>query len=374
MVFVDLTKAFDTVNRDALWKVLKKLGIPDNMLNIIISFHQGMKASVLSDGQSSDPFDVTNGTKQGCVMAPVLFALYFSLMLKYAYGDLEKGVKFEFRTTGGLHNQQRLNAKTKTRIAMILDLLFADDAALVATSLEEAQELLDRFSAAYKAFVLTIGVKKTEVVHQPKPTPKQKKGIIQQQSIDKFPSIPITVDGKSLKYVRSFEYLGSKINCCASLDDEIVNRISKASNAFRKLRHRLWNERSVSIQTKVSVYRAVVLTTLLYGSESWTPYRAHIEKLDIFHKRCLRTICGYTLEDHITNTDLFTKSGIGGIESFLIQSQLRWVGHVVRMEESRIPKILMYSQLQSGARNVGRPLLRYKEVQSQINKYSYCLF
>ena len=106
-----------------------------------------------------------------------------------------------------------------------------------------------------------ISVKKTEVVHQPKPTPKQKKGVIQQQPIHKFPSIPITVDGKSLKYVRSFEYLGSKVNYCASLDDEIVNRISKASNAFRKLRHRLWNERGVSIQTKVSIYRAVVLTS-----------------------------------------------------------------------------------------------------------------
>ena len=63
MVFVDLTKAFDTVNRHALWKVLKKLGMPDKMLNIIISFHKGMKAAVVSDGEFSDSFDVTNGTK-----------------------------------------------------------------------------------------------------------------------------------------------------------------------------------------------------------------------------------------------------------------------------------------------------------------------
>ena len=50
MVFVDLTKAFDTVNRAALWKVLKKLGIPDSMLKVIISFHEGMRASVMSNG------------------------------------------------------------------------------------------------------------------------------------------------------------------------------------------------------------------------------------------------------------------------------------------------------------------------------------
>ena len=104
MVFVDLTNAFDTVNRAALWKVLKKLGIPDSMLKVIISFHEGMRASVGSNGKTSDSFNVTNGTKQGCVMAPVLFALFFSVMLKYAFADVESGVKFQFRTSGGLFN------------------------------------------------------------------------------------------------------------------------------------------------------------------------------------------------------------------------------------------------------------------------------
>ena len=159
MVFVDLTKAFDTVNRAALWKILKKLGIPDTMLKVIASFHDGMKASVVSNGDTSESFEVTNGTKQGCVMAPILFALFFSVMLKYAFSDISAGVKFQFRTSGGIFNQQRFKAKTLLRWQIIRDLLFADDAALVATSLEEAQLLVDRFSAACKAFGLTISIK-----------------------------------------------------------------------------------------------------------------------------------------------------------------------------------------------------------------------
>ena len=135
----------------------------------------------------------------------------------------------------------------------------------MATSLEEAQELIDRFSIASKALGLTISIKKTEVVHQPKPTPKQKKGVKQQQPVHKFPSVPLTMDGKNLKYVKSFEYLRSKVNSSAPLDDEIVNRIYKAANAFGKLHPSLWNERGVSLKIKVSVYRAVVLTTLFYG-------------------------------------------------------------------------------------------------------------
>ena len=119
-----------------------------------------------------------------------------------------------------------------------------------------------------------------------------------------------------------------------------------------------WDVGKISLKTKISVYRAVVLTTLLYGSETWTPYRTHINQLDIFHKRCLRSICGYTWQDKISNLYLFTKCGIGGIESFLMQSQLRWAGHVIRMSDDRIPKILTYSQLYHGKPNVGRPWLR----------------
>ena len=62
MVFIKLTKVFDTMNRTALWEILKKLGIPDNMLNVIISFHEGMRASTVSNGHSTEQFGVTNGT------------------------------------------------------------------------------------------------------------------------------------------------------------------------------------------------------------------------------------------------------------------------------------------------------------------------
>ena len=109
------------------------------------------------------------------------------------------------------------------------------------------------------------------------------------------------------------------------------------------------------------MYKAVVLTTVLYGSESWTPYREQIRQLDVFHKGCLRAICRYSLTDKISNVELFNKFQIGTIETFLIKSQLRWAGHVLRMDDERIPKVLMYSQLDQGHRNVGRPWLRYKD-------------
>ena len=165
----------------------------------------------------------------------------------------------------GLFNHQR-KAKTRTTPSIIRDLLFAVDAALVATSIEETQDLVDRLSNARKAFRLTLVLRK--VAHQPKSIPKQVKGIKQQQPAHKSPNTPIVIDGKNLKYVKSFTYLGSKINASASLDDEIFNRISKATDSFGKFRH-----------SSQCLSSRCPFQPPLYGSESWTPYGTYINQL-----------------------------------------------------------------------------------------------
>ena len=67
MTFVDLTKAFDTVSREGLRKIMAKFGCPTKFIAIVRQFHNGMLAQVQNDSEFSDPFPVTNGVKQGCV-------------------------------------------------------------------------------------------------------------------------------------------------------------------------------------------------------------------------------------------------------------------------------------------------------------------
>ena len=81
MIFVDLTKAVDTVSREGLWKIVAKFGCPTKFIAMVRQFHNGMLARVQSDGEFSDPFPVTNGVKQGCVLASTLFSMMFSAML-----------------------------------------------------------------------------------------------------------------------------------------------------------------------------------------------------------------------------------------------------------------------------------------------------
>ena len=75
MTFVDLTKAFDTVSRDGLWKIMAKFGCPPRYIAMVRQFHDGMQTRVQNDGEYSEPFPATNGVKQGCVMTPTLFSM-----------------------------------------------------------------------------------------------------------------------------------------------------------------------------------------------------------------------------------------------------------------------------------------------------------
>ena len=69
-------QAFDSVPHAALWIALRKLGVPDDLLTLIKSFHQDMKARLRVDGEMLEEIKVANGLRQGCTMAPTLFNLY----------------------------------------------------------------------------------------------------------------------------------------------------------------------------------------------------------------------------------------------------------------------------------------------------------
>ena len=78
-------KAFDAVSREGLWKSMAKFGCPAKFIAMVRQFHVGMLARVQNDGEFSDPFPVTNGFKQDCVLALTLFSMMFSARLPDAF-------------------------------------------------------------------------------------------------------------------------------------------------------------------------------------------------------------------------------------------------------------------------------------------------
>ncbi len=135
----------------------------------------------------------------------------------------------------------------------------------------------------------------------------------------------------------------------------------KSWSAVDRLRKRLWNSHNVTLKTKCKVCQAIVLTSLMHGLEAGTLYRRHVKKLNVTQMRQLRSIMGVSYKDRITNQEILQRADMISVEAMLLRAQFRWVGHVMRMDDERLPKQLICGQLAKGKRIRGGQKLRYKD-------------
>ena len=169
------------------------------------------------------------------------------------------------------------------------EFLFADDMAKGAPEEEKMQKGVDKVSDSCDSYDFTISIKKTEVVYQPAPGKPYKEPTI-------------TVKGQRLHMVDKFTYLGSTLSKVVHIDDEINARIAKASAAFGRLRRSIWDRSGIRLETKLKVYRSVVLPTLLYACKTWTVYQRQAKKLNHFHTSCLRKLLKIKWQDRMPDT------------------------------------------------------------------------
>ena len=193
---------------------------------------------VQNDDEFSDPFRVTNGVKQGCVLAPTLFGMMFSAMVTAALQVVDNCIPIRYRFDGKLFNSRKLQAKSKVQTEVLEEFLFADDMAKGAPTEGKVQNRVDQVSDSCDSYDLTISVKKTEVVYQPahgKP----------------YKDPTITVKGQRLQVVDKFTYLGSTLSRVVHIGDEVSARIIKAVTAFSRLRGSVWDRNLIRLDTKL---------------------------------------------------------------------------------------------------------------------------
>ena len=171
----------------------------------------------------------------------------------------------------------------------------------------------------------------------------------------------INVDETTLNPVKEFTYLGSIIASDGYIEAELQKRMSKASMSFGRLRERLWNNHNVSIRVKGKIYRAIILSTLLYGAETWKVYMRHVKKLDAFKMRHLRSIMKIRWQDKVTNIKF--SSGQDSLLWKTSSSERISAGQDIFLHPptDHLPRQVLYSQLQDGQRPRGLPRLRYKD-------------
>ena len=104
-----------------------------------------------------------------------------------------------------------------------------------------------------------------------------------------------------------------------------------------------------------------MLLTLLYACETLTVYQRHAKRLNHFHTSCLRKLLRIKWQDRIPDTEVLKRAGMQSVHTLLKLALLRWTGHITRMPDKRLPKKLLYGELQDGKRSNGGQKKRYKD-------------
>ena len=226
--FIDFEKAFDSVDRSTLWKILRHYGIPDKIVSLIKNLYDGMTCKIIHGSQLSEPFTITTGVRQGCLLSPLLFLLVIDWIMKRVTERDKNGIQW-------------------TMWKHLEDLDFADDIALLSHRQVQMQAKTTKLKEIAEKIGLKIHSGKTKIL-----------------KINTNSSTPVIIDGRNIEEVTSFTYLGSIINSEGGTDEDIKIRIQKARAAFIMM-SRIWKSKEIGLRTKIRLFNSNVKAVLLYG-------------------------------------------------------------------------------------------------------------
>ena len=256
LLFIDFTKAFDSINRGKMEQILLAYSLPKETVAAIAILYRNIKVKVRSPDGDTEYFDIVAGVLQGDTLAPYLFITCLDYVLRTSIDKIREN-SFELTKK----RSRRYSAKT------ITDADYADDIAIPANTPNQAETLLHSLERAAAGIGLHVNSHKTEYMCY------NQTGDIS------------TLDGTSLKLVDKFTFLGSSVS---STEKDIDTRLTKAWTAIDMLSI-IWKS-DLTDKMKRSFFQAAVVSILLYGCTTWTLTKQLKKKLDGNYTRMLRAI------------------------------------------------------------------------------------
>lgn len=364
ILFLDLVKAFDRVPRIALWKVLEKYGVPLKLINLLIVLHADFTVKFVI-GDVVRTINSIVGVKQGDILGPLLFTFYITAMIET--WKLSCGIPFcIFRSKSDFVMTGR-RTTTKGEDFELPDSEYADDTALLFESRDHIQQGATSIIVHFDRFGMEIHTgainpksdSKTEILFCAKPIFMYDNP----ETLDNVDLSDVIIDEKRyLPIVDEFCYLGSIVTNDCTDEKDVDTRIAKASGAFGMLRKCLFASSDITNKAKGSIFRSLILPILLYGSECWCMTESLLRKIRSFYHGCIRSMCRvnrkHTFLHRISTDELLERVGLESIETYIYRQQLRWIGHVSRMDWDRLPRKMLSSWVVS-KRPRGCPKMTY---------------
>ena len=318
--FIDLTRAYDSVDRTLLWTVRARFGVPQNMISVIRQFYDDMRACVrLDDRVCSRWFAVEQSLRQGCVLAPLLFNIVFAAVINVASTRFkaDEGIMdalVYLRKKRGAGGRGEATAGESVLATPLWGMLYADDAGVVSRSPKQPKKMMEVIVVVRTAFGLTVSETKTETMClRAKGMPKS------------AATFSVEAAGQAYNQTNELVYLGGNVNHNADLSIEVDRRIRNAWCSFRKYTLELYDRPSAPLELKIRILKAVIFETMLYGCVMWSPRACHYDTLRRAHHRFLTRCIGWRKHnraDHpISYLDTLVKTGSESIEATLRRKQ-----------------------------------------------------
>ena len=209
--FIDYDKAFDCVDHNKLWKILKEMGIPDHLTCLLRNLYAGQKATVRTGHGTTDWIQIGKGVRQGCILSPCLLNLYAEYIIRNA----------------GLEEAQ---AGIKIAVRNINNLGYADDTTLIAETEEGLKSLLMKVKVESEKVHLKLNIRKTKIMAS-------------------GPIISWEIDGETVETVSGFTFGGSKITADGDCSHEIKRRLLLGRKVMTNL-DSILQSRGITLSTK----------------------------------------------------------------------------------------------------------------------------
>ena len=305
ILFVDFTKAFDSIHREKMEQILLAYGLPKETVTAMMIHYRNTKVKVCSPDGDTDYFDIVAAVLQGDTLAPYLFIICLDYVLRTSIDKIKEN-GFELTKK----RSRRYPAKT------ITDAYYANDIAILANTPSQAKTLLHRLERASTGIGLHVNAHKMEYM-----------------CFNQTGDIS-TLNGSSLKLVNKFTYLGSSV---LSTETDIDMWLIKAWTAINRLSV-IWKS-NLTDKMKRNFFQATIMSILLYGCPTWMLTKWLEKKLDGNYTRMLWAILNMSWRQYPTKQQLY-----GHLPPIMETIQIRWTrhaGHCWRSKDELISDVLL---------------------------------
>ena len=304
-IFVDFSKAFDSVDRSKMEQILEAYGIPNEITKAIIIMYNNTRVFERSPDGDTELFDITAGVLQGDTFAPYLFIIIHGYVLRNL--DQNKNLGFTLR--------KQLSRRYPAE--MLTDDDFADDLALLSEIIGNNRKLLNILEIADASFGLHRNTTKTKFI-----------------AVNTEGKI-IAQNGCDLEQVDDLNYLGSKISF---LENDIQVRIGSAWSALNKLTP-IWKSNS-DVSIKREFFRGTVESVLTYSSQGWTLTKSLENKLNGAYTPMLRAALNVHWAQRVTNKKLY--NDLPKTTETIRYRRLQFSGHIWRHDGEIVYNLLFW--------------------------------